>query len=387
MEDPLRVLMVSPQFRPIVGGYERAAERLAVELNNQGHAVTIVTERRDLSWLCNEQLDGVQVRRLWCVHRRHLHILSSLMSLSIFLILRGWAFQVWHVHQYGPHCIVPIVLGKFMRKPVVLKLTGSGAHGITKVAELLPLSWLTRRLIQRVDMVIATSKVTYEEACNFGIVPSRIARIPNGVDTVKYAPRSNEEKVMLRRGLGLHATGVVLFAGRLSSEKNPDGLLRAWHDVANRIPEKWLLIYLGDGPLRPRLAEMIDEWGMHDAVMLAGPRDDVERWMGAADLFVLPSHCEGLSNSLVEAMSSGVPVVSTRVSGSEEIFKESKIGVMVEPRDDASLADAITQMIIDAEERQRCGKSARAYAVARLSIQNVARQTGDLYKELSVRFR
>ena len=98
-ENPLDVLMIAPQFRPIIGGYERAAERLAIGLVKEGHHVDVVTERRDSAWPVLETLSGVRVRRLWCLPRRGLHVLTALGSLAWFLLREGRSYHVWHVHQ------------------------------------------------------------------------------------------------------------------------------------------------------------------------------------------------------------------------------------------------------------------------------------------------
>ena len=78
--EPVRVLMISPQFRPLVGGYERAAERLSVALAEAGMRVVVIAERRDRAWPAVECIDGYEVRRLSCSYRRHLHVVTSLLS-------------------------------------------------------------------------------------------------------------------------------------------------------------------------------------------------------------------------------------------------------------------------------------------------------------------
>ena len=131
-DEPIRVLMISPQFRPLVGGYERAAERLSAALAAAGLRVVVIAERRDRAWPAVECIDGYEVRRLSCSYRRHLHTITSLLSFAGFLLRHGREFDVWHVHQYGFHAALAVALGKVLRRPVVLKLTSSGAMGIEK---------------------------------------------------------------------------------------------------------------------------------------------------------------------------------------------------------------------------------------------------------------
>src|ERR1041384_7013195 len=99
--EPFRILMISPQFRPIVGGYERAAERVSAALAEAGLSVVVITERRDHTWPATECIDGYDVRRLFCLYRRHLHVITSLFSFARFLLFHGRDFDIWHVHNYG----------------------------------------------------------------------------------------------------------------------------------------------------------------------------------------------------------------------------------------------------------------------------------------------
>ena len=95
--DSLRVLMVCPQYRPLIGGYERAAERLATVLARRGHEVQVVTERRDPGWPAVEDVDGVRIERFWCLPRPGLHMPTALLSVALFLLRRGRRFDIIHV--------------------------------------------------------------------------------------------------------------------------------------------------------------------------------------------------------------------------------------------------------------------------------------------------
>src|SRR5262245_39695437 len=131
-DESFSVLMISPQFHPLVGGYERAAERLSAALADAGMRVVVITERRDPAWPAVEHTDGYEVRRLSCSYRRHRHVITSLISFAGFLLRQGREFDVWHLHQYGFHAALAVVLGKLLRRPVLLKLPSSNAMGIER---------------------------------------------------------------------------------------------------------------------------------------------------------------------------------------------------------------------------------------------------------------
>ena len=158
---PLSVLMISPQFRPILGGYERAAERVSTALARAGTRVVVVAERRDRAWPAVEPIDGYEVRRLSCLYRPHLHIVTSLLALAGFLLFHGRKFDVWHVHQYGFHAALAVALGKVLRRPVVLKLTNTAAHSFFDAPG--AVGRILRFFHRRVSACLAVSEETREE--------------------------------------------------------------------------------------------------------------------------------------------------------------------------------------------------------------------------------
>jgi glycosyltransferase involved in cell wall biosynthesis len=224
----MRVLLISPQFRPLVGGYEVAAERLSVALAEAGLSVVIIAERRDRAWPAVECIDGYEVRRLSCRYRRNLHTITSLLSFAGFLLRHGREFDVWHVHQYGFHAALAVALGKALRRPVVLKLTSSGAHGIAVSLGGGIVACILGFFHRRVTACLAVTEETRAEAICFGIPAQRVHVIPNGVDGRQFHPASPEERIAARHALELDCKRLVLFVGRLSPEKNPLGLLDAW---------------------------------------------------------------------------------------------------------------------------------------------------------------
>jgi hypothetical protein len=112
----ISILMLSPQFHPIVGGYERAAERLSGALAKLAVDVAVITERREATWPVVEAAGGVKIYRLCCIYRRYLHMVSSLLAFAWFLLWRGRRFDVWHVHQYGLHALLAVALGEALRR-------------------------------------------------------------------------------------------------------------------------------------------------------------------------------------------------------------------------------------------------------------------------------
>ncbi len=380
--DRLSVLMICPQFSPIVGGYERAAERLSIALAKRGVAVTVIAERRKTTWPADETRDGYKLRRLWCIYRPKLHVLTTLVSFFSYLLMFGRRFDVWHVHQYGLHAALAVALGRLLNRPVVLKLTSSGDMGLAQAIAKGRFPRLTRALVGRVAAIVALSRETVAEAEKFGIPAENISLLGNGVDTSVFRRRSEQERQGTRAEFGLTDRYVVIFVGRLSPEKNPDGLIAAWRAARPSLPASWLLVLLGDGPMRSELDVLIDEHELRGSVSIVGHRSDVDRWLGIADLYVSPSHREGLSNTLLEAMASELPVVSTRVSGANELVGETGAGVLVDVDDIEGLASALKKVANGDCPIRDMGEKARSTIEHDYAIEVVAARHEHLYEKL-----
>ncbi|PZO06777.1 MAG: hypothetical protein DCF27_12130 [Lysobacteraceae bacterium] len=379
---PLRILMLSPQYRPIVGGYERAAERLSAALAARGHCVTVIAERRDKAWPAAEFLEGVSVRRLWCAYLPRLHMPTALISLTLFLLTQGRRFDVWHVHQYGLHASLAVALGRLLHRPVVLKLTSSGGQGVARATAAGRFPSLSAALLRRVTAVVALSRETTGEALAFGIPPERIHHLANGVDTAKFRPQSERERYELKQKLGIGLHRAVIYVGRLSHEKNPDGLLHAWSKARPLLTADWKLVFVGDGPMRGELESTVRANGFEADVLFAGQQSRVEQWMGAADIYVSSSHREGLSNTLLEAMASGLPVVATRVSGVTELVKETDAGLVAEVGNMDQLSRALVMLAGDGLLGAKMGAVGRQVISKSYSIESVAARHEALYLSL-----
>lgn len=355
----LRILMIAPQYRPLVGGYERAAERLSAALSHRGHQVTVITDQRKSSWLRHEIFQGVTIRRLWCIFRPRLHMPTSLMSLALFLLKNGCRFDVWHVHQYGLHAAVAVAFGLLLRRPVVLKLTSSGEQGIAMAMGQHPLARIVTHLQKRASAIIALTRETASEALAIGIPSSRIHQLGNGVDITSYRPRGERERAELKAELGVGCQNIFICVGRLAPDKGLDGLLRAWQLASDHLPAGWGLVMVGEGEMRERLSAMVARLGSHSPVMMVGPQQDVAKWLGASDVYLSASKREGLSNTLLEAMATGLPSAVTRVSGVTDLVAEPNAGFVVNVSDVDAMTAAIVDLAANADIRLNMGQAAR----------------------------
>lgn len=378
----MKILMISPQFHPLVGGYERAAERLSVALAQRGHQVTIITERQKKEWPKSEDIDKVRIHRWWCVYKPGWHIITSFLGLTGFLLAKGRKFDVWHIHQYGLHAALVIAIGKVLRRPVLLKLTNTSSTGIEKVVENNRFPKISRWLHLRVSAIIALTSETAKEANSFGIPPKRIHILGNGIDINKFRPQSSKQQLLLKKKFGLENKQIVIFVGRLSEQKDVKLLLKSWAESIAKINQDWILVLIGFGPLQSELEKYANQLGINKRVKFVGMQKNVEEWLSGSDIFIQSSRREGLSNTMLEAMSSGLPVIVTQVSGTTEIVKETGAGIVVPIGDANSLANAIIKMISSDLLRQQKGAISRKVIEEKFSISKVALSHEKLYESL-----
>lgn len=221
-----------------------------------------------------------------------------------------------------------------------------------------------------------------------GVPESRVTRIYNGVDTQTFSPVESARTALPVAGFAPSGTVVIGTVGRMQEVKDQLTLVHAFLRMIDAIPngrERLRLVMIGDGPLRKKAAELLEQAGASDLAWLPGARNDVAQLLRALDVFVLPSLAEGISNTILEAMASGLPVVATRVGGNAELVKEGETGMLAPPGEPAALAEVLRQYVDDADLRRRHGGAARARTERKFSLDAMVHRYMAVYDELSRR--
>jgi glycosyltransferase involved in cell wall biosynthesis len=212
-----------------------------------------------------------------------------------------------------------------------------------------------------------------------GIPADRILQIYNGIDGRRFAPGETEPEVGSRPGKFIIGT-----VGRLDPIKNHKSLMRALKELIARQPvgraRMIELVIVGDGPLSKDLKDYALELGVADCVRFAGPSDNVPAQMRSFDVFVLPSMNEGISNTILEAMASGLPVLATRVGGNPELVLEDQTGTLVPSGDDGALTSALEEYLRDEGLRKKHGTAGRRRALDSFSLNSMVTRYCQLYR-------
>jgi glycosyltransferase involved in cell wall biosynthesis len=215
-------------------------------------------------------------------------------------------------------------------------------------------------------------------------VRGRYVVVPNGVDVERFAPATETDRATARRSLGIGDEPLAVLPARLFRQKGQDVLLRAWPLVLERVPEARLVL-VGDGPDRLELARRAVE-----GVEFAGATADVRPWLAAATMVVLPSRWEGMSLSLLEAMSSGRGVVVTDVGGMREGLAQGS-GAVVPVEAVEPLADAVAERLADPARADAEGAVGRRRVEAaydlRIANERIAAVYEDVVRQVSARGR
>lgn len=211
------------------------------------------------------------------------------------------------------------------------------------------------------------------------VSPHKLAQIYNGVDMRRFVSVGQRAR-SLPEGFAPADAIVLGTVGRLSGEKDQRTLLQAFILARQQLPEVPLrLVLVGDGPLKAQLEQHAQEAGVASEVWFAGARADIPDLLRSLDIFVLPSLGEGISNTILEAMACGLPVIATNVGGNPELVRENETGALVPAADPKSMAQAIIRYASAPELRVTQGQAARARIEREFSMRNMVDQYMGVY--------
>lgn len=232
--------------------------------------------------------------------------------------------------------------------------------------------WLRRLHSPLVRRYLAVSKDIQRYLTErVGIAPKRVSQIYNGVDTERFRPRAGPRSPLLPPDLRGEDRIVVGTVGRLQAVKDQATLLHAVAQLLSAQPQLRAVLrvaILGGGPLKEQLEQLSHALGIDGLCWFSGPIDNVHEVLPSLDCFVLPSLMEGISNTLLEAMACGLPLLATAVGGNLELIRAPDYGQLFEPRDVSGLAERLRVLAQERDRRMAMGAAARRTAVAEFSL-------------------
>lgn len=210
-----------------------------------------------------------------------------------------------------------------------------------------------------------------------GVAPERVCVVRNGLDLAAFdAARKGPLTSPVPEG-----RPTVAVVGNLYPVKGHLDLIEAIERVRREIPDV-LVLCAGEGPMRPTLEQQLAERGLRETVLLLGHRFDVPALLGRANVACLPSHAEGLSNAVIEAMAASLPMVASAVGGNVELVRQDESGLLVPAHDPAALAAGLLALLRDPARARALGAAGRKRVEAELTLAEMTRRTGELYRRV-----
>lgn len=366
---PVRLVMVTPRFWPLVGGAERVFASLAAELTARGVPVTILTAGWNLRWPATVTYRQVPVVRVPRAPRDRWSTFRYLQLLARWLRRHRGEYDLVYVSGLGYEAYAALrAVGR--QTPVVVRIDDAAdcARQQKTCA-----GRRMRRLCQTAAALIAPTETIEQDLRAAGYPCSRMHRIACGVSLPPV--RCSEAKEAARRSLAeVNAAfrmppdaPLAVYVGRLEESRHLLSLVEAWRPIVSRWPNARLWL-AGSGPYERAMRDRIEARGLSSRVLLAGSFDDVTEFLAAADLFILPGGSRRSPLALLEAMGAGLPIVAADLSDHRESAAHDCEALLVPAGDVEALSAAIFRLLDDPELASRLGTAARTRAAEEFSL-------------------
>ena len=368
--------------------YYRSNEyALCRSLAKLGHEVTLFSSNRHPKW---QMLEGRSTERsVEVVDGFTLKRFQSgpevgtvpLMPTLLWHLLHT-SVDILHAHTIlAPASFYSAIASRAMRLPLVITQHDymyGAVGGLKLFLHVFNNNTMGRYTMHRANAVIGLSSAAVSFTWKFGAAPSKTMFIPNSVDTNLFRP---DQENLLKEKWGIEHQ-VVLFVGRLTKDKAPESVLQAFHHVSAILPDAKLVI-VGKGPEEDSLKALQKRLDMRNIFFLGRvAKEDMPHIYAGADLFVLPSVYEPFGNVVLEAMSTGLPVVGSKIAGMSDVISHGVTGYHIRPGDTTGLSRHMLQLLKDDQLRGRMSKAARETSVERFDDMVIARDVETVYKSL-----
>ncbi|WP_075186317.1 glycosyltransferase family 4 protein [Teredinibacter haidensis] len=383
-----RICLIAGFFPPSYSGASLQALALLKSLNKENISSFVVTIQRD-NLLDHEVIEGIPVYR---VSRpsgglAQLQLIRFWIRLFIILFLKRNSYDI--IHIIGAHLQLGIVgvFARILGKKSLVKITlvesdlaciGKGRWGK-----------LQKFAMKCIDRYVSISQETRAELVQSGLQEAKIADIPNGVDTERFSPCSNQEKRnLLKKELGLPETPLITFVGIVDYRKGIDTLIKAWEKIKSEQLDGSLLL-LGPEDNSPpdyfsnSIRDYAKDKAITDSVIFWGRDTRVPDFLRVSDIMILPSRGEGLPNVVLEGMASGVPIIASDRACTTSIMSDKHEGLVFQCDNHVDLFEKIKQLLMSPNLAIDMGLNGKArIESSSLSLAQITNKYEKLYYSL-----
>lgn len=381
-----RVVLISLKYPPVYSGYGKQLKSVTENLLSKSNnfSVTVLTAYKE----SRSKQKNYEVIDLLDKYDDKNSDTVFPFSIAVFkwLIANKDKYDIIHCVKAGPEAMASKLASILLKKKLIIKVAQdelsdreiASAKGLKKQTRL-----LRHRILKNTDFFIAISEEIESNIKNRTGKNTKIVRIPNGVDTEKFVPASENEKAELRKTLDFSSDELILlYAGAINTRKGVDDLLNALETYKSSVQLKVVLCgpILEDLKLEDRI-QIINNKGTV-FVDYRGQVSNVSDYMKAADMFILPSYSEGLPNVLLEACASGLPAVATDIGGSRDIIKDGKNGYIVDTNRPDQIREKLTMLAENENDRIKMGNYSREFIEKTFALNKVSEAYMKLYETL-----
>lgn len=333
----MKIIQVIPSFA--FGGAEIMCENLIYALKRQGHEVYAVS-LFDAHTPISERIEAAGVKIFYLGKKPGLDLSIKGKLVRLF---RKEKPDAVHVHLNAIKYVAPAAKKAKVKKCVytVHNIASKDAGGISRMLN----NYFFKHSMATPVALTETVKESVSKL--YGICECKIPVIFNGIDLSKCIQKTDYQ---------ISDRIEILHIGRFSEVKNHDGMLRAFKKIRDSFPAATLR-FIGDGALMDATVNLARELGVEDAVIFEGHQSNVYPYLAAADIFVLPSHYEGMPITLIEAMGSALPIVATEVGGVPDMLTDKESALLCQCEPDA-IADACISLLTEKALREKLGRGA-----------------------------
>jgi L-malate glycosyltransferase len=294
-------------------------------------------------------------------------------------VVKGESIGLLHAHQYTPFFYSALSRGFGASPPILFTEHGRHYPDERKLKRVLANRWL----LKAGDRVSAVGRFVAEALVeNEGIARERVRVIHNGIDPDAFPTVDSTRRAEARGLMGVDEdTPVVMQVARFHPVKDHHTAIRAFAGVVERMPGARLCL-IGDGPERQAIEAHAAELGIYEQVKFLGVRDDVDKLLAGADVFMLSSVSEGISVTLLEAMATGLAIVATDVGGNGEVIEHGVTGLLSLRGDGRALAGSLIALLEDADKRRVMGVRGRARLLEVFTQERMHRAYAEVYGQM-----
>jgi len=377
----LRVLFVVDSAFPGKGGAEAQARKLAQALKRQNVSVKFLSPRTQPELAINDTVDGLPSHRIAYPKIRLLGALILLVKFAWYLYKHRKDFDVIHVHITRFFAAIAVLMKPVTGIPVITKVSGffEFQGGVLDPnTRFNPANLFLRYVLRKVDYVQTISVETQQKLLQAGFTQKQICFIPNGIET-----EPSSEVNASHSGCKLADEGVFTFGycGRLRRVKGIEVLLDSFAELVNSQPQRDVKLRIaGGGRALSTLKQHCVTRGFAEKVEFLGVIENTHSFYKSVDVYIQPSYAEGLPNSVMEAMVSGLPVLATDIGGNNELVDHDQHGWLFEAGNANALTVLMQRCLNEPHHLEAMGTRARERIVSRYDFATVTRDLLELYR-------